>query len=134
VKRARQISKDISSDHRVITLAGHLSLSELPLALKGLDVLVTNDTGPFHVAVALQTPTISLFVPSSVYHAGPYQDLHLHSVIQKPRPCSPCVQKYCAEPDCMASIGVEEVFRRVLAHLEQHVQEKSQQRRTLKNA
>lgn len=120
-KLARQIREKLCLDHRVISLAGSLRLAELPSALKGLDLLVTNDTGPFHLAIALRIPTISLFVPSTVRHTGPYQDPELHIVVRKPRPCSPCLQKYCPEPFCMQSIDVAEVFNHLQAQLATHV-------------
>ncbi len=106
---------------RIINLAGRLPLKKLPAALRGLDLFITNDTGPFHVAVALKTPTISLFVPSTVRHTGPYQDLEIHKVIRKPRPCSPCIQKYCNDPNCMSIISVEEVYQAVKTSLSQRV-------------
>jgi ADP-heptose:LPS heptosyltransferase len=109
----RKIAEEISSGGSVVNLAGKIRLVELPLAMKGLDLLVTNDTGPFHAAVAVGTPTISLFVPSTVRHTGPYQDTDRHTVIRKERPCSPCTEKYCSEPFCMGTIGVGEVYEHV---------------------
>ncbi|MBW1670299.1 MAG: glycosyltransferase family 9 protein [Deltaproteobacteria bacterium] len=114
-KTGKEIAEGITTDPgqkpRIINLAGRLPLEKLPAALKGLDLFITNDTGPFHVAVALKTPTISLFVPSTVRHTGPYQDLEIHQVIRKPRPCSPCIQKYCNDSNCMSIISVEEVYQ-----------------------
>ncbi|MEA3385051.1 MAG: glycosyltransferase family 9 protein [Thermodesulfobacteriota bacterium] len=114
-KTGKEIAEGITTDSgqklRIINLAGRLPLKKLPAALRGLDLFITNDTGPFHVAVALKTPTISLFVPSTVRHTGPYQDLEIHKVIRKPKPCSPCIQKYCNDPNCMSIISVEEVYQ-----------------------
>jgi ADP-heptose:LPS heptosyltransferase len=114
-KTGKEIAEGITTDSgqkpRIINLAGRLSLKKLPAALRGLDLFITNDTGPFHIAVALKTPTISLFVPSTVRHTGPYQDLEIHKVIRKPKPCSPCIKKYCNDPNCMSIISVEEVYR-----------------------
>ncbi|PXF58079.1 MAG: hypothetical protein C4B58_07880 [Deltaproteobacteria bacterium] len=110
---AEGITIDPGQKPGIINLAGRLPLKKLPAALKGLDLFITNDTGPFHVAVALKTPTISLFVPSTLRHTGPYQDREIHKVIRKPRPCSPCIQKYCTDPNCMSIISVEEVYQAV---------------------
>ncbi len=104
---------------KIINLAGHLLLKNLPAALRGLDLFITSDTGPFHVAVAVRTPTISLFVPSTVRHTGPYQDLEIHKVIRKPKPCSPCIQKYCNDSNCMSIISVEEVYQAAKTNLSQ---------------
>ncbi len=102
---------------RVINLAGDMMLSQLPAALKGLSVFVTNDTGPLHAAVAVRTPTVSLFVPTRISCIAPIQDRELHTVIKKEPPCTPCVEKYCKSPRCMELIGTQEVFDRVAAIL-----------------
>jgi ADP-heptose:LPS heptosyltransferase len=116
---AEGMTTDLGQKPRIINLAGRLPLKKLPAALNGLDLFITNDTGPFHIAVALKTPTISLFVPSIVRHTGPYQDMERHVVIQKPRPCSPCIKKYCNDPNCMSIISVEEVFQAAKTSLSQ---------------
>ncbi len=46
-------------------------------------VLVTGDTGPLHLAIALQVPTVSLFVTANPNWTGPYQDLDIHTIIHK---------------------------------------------------
>ncbi|RLA93178.1 MAG: hypothetical protein DRG83_21360, partial [Deltaproteobacteria bacterium] len=106
----KEIAEGISDNKRVVNLAGKYEIADLPEILKNVDLLVTNDTGPFHMAIAVGTPTISLFVPSRVEHTGPYQDFHIHKVIKKNRPCLECIRKYCGDPWCMDLISVEEVF------------------------
>ncbi len=103
----------------VLNLAGQIDLKHLPVALKAVDLLVTNDTGPLHVAISVGTRTVSLFVPSNVAGTGPIQDLHLHKVITKPKPCNPCIEKYCKQATCMGLIGVDEVFDQVQNSLAQ---------------
>ncbi|MGF6560444.1 glycosyltransferase family 9 protein [Erwinia aphidicola] len=61
---------------------GKTSLTELLTLLDGLDVLVTGDTGPLHLAIALQTPTVSLYADAEPKHTGPYQDLSRHSILK----------------------------------------------------
>ncbi len=95
---------------RVLSLAGKLSLKELAALVNRLDLLVTNDTGTMHIAVALKKKTVSLFCPTNFWGVGPAQDLHLHKVIAKEKPCNPCVTKRCKNAFCMDLIGVEEVF------------------------
>ncbi len=123
-KRAEEIRaaiRDINgSCRRVLNLAGDTELSRFAELILGMDLLVSNDTGPLHVAIAVGTPTISLFVPSNASATGPVQDLHLHRVITRPKPCRPCVEKYCKRPDCMGLITVDEVVEAAtdrLAHL-----------------
>ena len=98
----------------IVNLAGKIPLELLGAVLKSLALLVSVDTGPMHVAFAVNTPTVCLFVPSEVRHTGPYQDFHLHHVVLKPRPCQPCKRKYCPSPWCMELIEVEEVLEKVI--------------------
>lgn len=93
-----------------VSTAGELSLRQLRALLKEMYFLVTNDTGTMHMAVALRTRTISLFCPTNSWGVGPVQDLYLHRVIRKDRPCNPCVSKRCKNPYCMELITVDEVF------------------------
>lgn len=108
-KKDRKALSDFQNS-RVVNLAGKIPLEHLGGVIKELDLLVTVDTGPMHVAFAVGTPTVCLFVPSEVRHTGPYQDLERHRVIWKERPCKPCQKKYCKDPWCMELISVEEVF------------------------
>lgn len=66
----------------IIDLCGGSSIEELPGILNDLDLLITNDTGTLHLAVALQNRTVSLFGPTNSKVFGPYQDSQLHEVIQ----------------------------------------------------
>ena len=66
----------------IIDLCGGSSIQELPGILNDLDLLITNDTGTLHLAVALQKQTVSLFGPTDSKVFGPYQDSRLHKIIQ----------------------------------------------------
>jgi len=80
---------------RIINLTGELSLNQFLALLSQLPLFITNDTGPFHLAKAVGTRTISLWGPGSVDLYGPYQkEKDLHDVIYKRYPCSPCLYVY----------------------------------------
>lgn len=100
----------------IINLAGGIDLPVLPALVKGLSLLVTNDTGAMHVAIAVKTPTVSLFAPTDPTGVGPIQDTERHCVIKQPPTCTPCVTKRCRTPFCMDQITVEEVWQAVLSH------------------
>ncbi len=121
IRKGERIKKNIEAatgrTGRVLNMAGRVSLKDLPVVMRAMDLLVTNDTGPLHVAISVGTMTVSLFVPSNLCGTGPVQDLHLHKVISKPKPCSPCVEKYCRKPYCMGLISPEEVDRAVVSAL-----------------
>ena len=105
---------------RVWNAAGELPLVELPALMQRANVLLTGDTGPMHMALAVGTPVVALFAVSDWRRSGPSYDLHKHVVVQKWRTCDPCLSKRCpyAEPLCMANISVDEVERAVNGRLD----------------
>lgn len=72
---------DVAFHSRIESLIGKTSLPELVSTINKFDVLITGDTGPLHLAVALKIPTISLFVTAEPSASGPYQDMELHRVL-----------------------------------------------------
>ncbi len=95
---------------RVINCCGKCSIDELPYLVKKMDVLITNDTGTMHLAIALKVPTISLFAPTDSNLSGPYQDLSLHKVIQIKGMPGQKVPKKLRNNEAMKLITPEEVF------------------------
>jgi ADP-heptose:LPS heptosyltransferase len=76
---------------RVRNLIGKTTLPELAGVLANLDLLVTTDTGTMHLASAMETPILALFMgPALVHETGPYGAGH--TVIQVNTPCSPCTE------------------------------------------
>ncbi len=90
--------------------AGRVPLKYLPSLVKRFRALITGDTGILHMAVAVGTPTVALFVPSVPEDTGPLYDLQKHIVIHKEIPCNPCSANKCETPSCMELITVDEVF------------------------
>ena len=78
---ARNFEEKFKYRHLVQNLCGKTSIQELQLILQSANLLITNDTGTLHLAVAVKTPTISLFSPTDPNIYGPYQDLDIHKVI-----------------------------------------------------
>ena len=76
--------------------------------LAGLDLLVTNDTGPMHMAVAVGTPVVAVFGPTLASEYGPRGQRH--RVFQMPRTCDPCLQRQCPRPTCLEALGPEPVL------------------------
>lgn len=114
----RRLCESIKSgvrDHALINLAGAIDLPVLPALVKHTSLLVSNDTGTLHIAIALGVPTVSLFAATDPTGTGPLQDLERHRVIKKPPTCHPCVTKRCGTPFCMDQITVDEVLQAVLA-------------------
>lgn len=103
---AHTIAKEIP---RALPLT-HLPLRPFAAALKQMDLCITNDTGPMHIAFAMKTPTVALFSPTDPHFCGPYHLKSPHRVISKTPTCTPCLRKRCAEPFCMLQISPDEVI------------------------
>jgi heptosyltransferase I len=71
-----------------VNLAGETTLSELAALIRRASICVTNDSGPMHLAVALDLPVVSIFGPTDPIWAGPYQ--REGAVLRAELPCSPC--------------------------------------------
>ncbi|MEI6196089.1 MAG: lipopolysaccharide heptosyltransferase II [Verrucomicrobiota bacterium] len=98
-------------------LAGKTSLRELMALLKLCRVVLTNDTGPMHVAAALGTPVVVPFGSTSPELTGPgLPGDARHRLLKSDAPCSPCFLRECPiDFRCMNGIRVERVVEAVLA-------------------
>lgn len=92
------------------------SLEPLPIrkfasVLSHIDLLVTNDTGPMHLASSLDIPTLCLFSPTDPEICGPLsKKAHL---IKKERSCISCLKRKCQEPFCLMQISPKETLESV---------------------
>ena len=103
---------------RSLNLCGETSLQEMVAWLRLADVLVTNDTGPMHVAAALGKPLVALFGPTEPRRTGPYGQLD--NVLRLNLPCSPCLKSAChfeRTEECLRAISPTAVFDRVAEKL-----------------
>jgi heptosyltransferase II len=100
-------------------LAGKTSLRELMALLKLCRVLLTNDTGPMHVAAALGTPVVVPFGSTSPELTGPGLPGDARNfLIRSDAPCSPCFLRECPiDFRCMNGIGVEQIVEAVVKSL-----------------
>lgn len=109
--------KEICADlpPRVVNLAGLTSLRELSALIGNCDVILTNDSGPMHIADAIGVPIIALFGSTSDIVTGPWHGGHGGTLIHKHAQCSPCYQRTCPiDFRCMKSIGTDEVFEAII--------------------
>jgi heptosyltransferase I len=103
---------------RCVDLTGRLSLPEMVEWLRAGALLVTNDTGPMHVAAALARPVVALFGPTEPRRTGPYGQIQ--HALQMKLPCVPCLKSRChySKPmECLRSLSPEAAFRAVQARL-----------------
>jgi heptosyltransferase-2 len=106
-----------ASDIACHDLAGRTSLRELMALLKLCRVLLTNDTGPMHVAAALGTPVVVPFGSTSPELTGPgLPGDPRHHLLKSTAPCSPCFLRECPiDFRCMKSLTPEHIVQAVLA-------------------
>ena len=108
---------------RRIDLAGELDLLQLAAVLEQLDLLLTGDTGPMHLAAAVGTPVVAVFGPSKPARyatQGPAD-----RIVRVDLPCSPCNRirmppPQCVGriPECLTSIPADRVYEAVLSSLD----------------
>jgi len=94
-----------------IDLAGATTVGILPALLSRASLLITNDSGPMHVAAAVGTPVVALFGPTSAVRTGPYGAGH--EVLTGKVPCRPCFSRTChnALPlECLRTVSPEQVL------------------------
>jgi lipopolysaccharide heptosyltransferase II len=99
---------------KVLNLCGKTSLPEMIEWVRRCDLLITNDTGPMHVAAAMNKPLIALFGPTEPRRTGPYGQIE--NVLRLNLPCSPCLSSRCAieETDkCLRDLSPALVIEKV---------------------
>ena len=96
-----------------VVLCGETSLADLVGVISGLRALVTNDSGPMHVAAALGVPTLAVFGPTDWRETAPMgpRARLLHEDVE----CAPCLLRECPiDHRCMRRITVDRVAEGVL--------------------
>jgi lipopolysaccharide heptosyltransferase I len=92
-------------------VAGGTDLFELAELYARCSVVITNDSGPMHIAAAVGTPVIAIFGPTDPTLTGPYGKQHV--VLRSGIPCSPCMKDHCTHTprmECMQQVTVEQVL------------------------
>ncbi len=94
----------------VVNLAGKTSLVEMGGWFSKMNLVVVNDSGPLHMAVALGVPVVTMFGPTDPKRTGPYGAGH--QVLSSVMDCCPCFGKDCGLPtvECMGRITPDQVM------------------------
>ena len=112
-KDEADVSTEVTSRmrHRPIVLTGKTTLDQITAVLAGVDLIVTNDTGPAHIGAALRRPTIVIFGPTNPLTTRPFSPTA--EILRHPPDCAPCMLRDCPiDHRCMTAITVDEVFER----------------------
>lgn len=109
-------------EKRIVNFCGKFAVETLPKLISEMDLLVTNDTGTMHIAIALGVPTVELFGATESAGIGAYQDGQIHKIIQAPpQPKNELVKKSKRENEIMRTIETKEVFDAVQTLLKAEV-------------
>lgn len=114
-----EVSEEVArlTRRRPVVLTGKTELSQTAALLAVSDLLVTNDTGPAHVAAAVGCPVVVIFGPTDPVTTRPLSPLA--EVVRRPPDCAPCMLRDCPiDHRCMTAITAEEVFERAASALE----------------
>ncbi len=103
------------SGGKAVSMAGETSLRELTEIMRAAEVVITNDSGPMHIATALNVPVVAIFGPTSPVKTGPYGKGHV--VLQSQTDCVPCFKRECSDIRCMKEITPDTVYQEVLGIL-----------------
>jgi len=96
-----------------INLCGKLSIKELCESIGGLDMLITNDSGPMHIAASYGVDVVSIIGPTSYKHTYPYNTNY--KIVTKNLECAPCNKRVCPikSHDCMREIKDSDVIEAI---------------------
>ena len=107
-----------ASERPLLDLCGALTLEQLIALIARSSLLISNDTGPVHLASALDVPVLGLYGPNTPLLYGPLSTGSL--AFYEPLPCSPCITNFnyktsrCRNPVCIRAIDVDEVAEEAL--------------------
>lgn len=99
------------SHGKAVSFTGRTSIKELINIIRHAQFVVSNDSGPMHVAASLNVPVFAIFGPTNPERTGPYGKGHI--VIRKNLECSPCYKKRCSNLKCLNMISVDEVVEAI---------------------
>ena len=118
VPLAEAIRSNFSEDE-VLSLCGKTSFDELAFLLKNAELLLSNDSGPIHLAATQRTKIVGIFGPTSPVITGPVSDAPM-KILWKDVGCEvPCYYRSCHYRVCMEWVKPEEVFeeaRKLICH------------------
>jgi lipopolysaccharide heptosyltransferase II len=103
---------------RISLAAGKTSVKQVAALIEQCDLLVCNDSGLMHTAVAVGTPVAAIYGPTDFRRTAPLDDRH--TVIRHELPCSPCFKlegddqvQACPHHDCLMTITTDEVLHAI---------------------
>lgn len=95
----------------VTNLAGRTSVKELCEKIGALELFITNDSGPMHIAAAYKVPTVAIFGPTKYKETSQWMN-DKGIIVRHELECSPCMKRECPlqTHECMKGISADEVL------------------------
>lgn len=114
------IANDIESELKkenivnVVNLAGQTSIKVLCQKIGGLDLFITGDSGPMHVAAAFKVSTVAIFGPTNDKETSQWHNTN-SLIVKKEMACAPCMKRTCplGHHECMKLIDAKDVLNAV---------------------
>lgn len=113
----REVAKGLEG--RVSLAAGKTSVKQVAALIEQCDLLVCNDSGLMHAAVAVGTPVVAIYGPTDIRRTSPLGERN--TIIRHELPCSPCFKlegdasvHACPHHDCLMTITTDEVFQTIV--------------------
>jgi heptosyltransferase-2 len=107
----RDLGNDIETSMRnsCLNLVGLTSVRQLMAILSRCRLMITNDSGPMHMAAALDVPVVALFGPTDHTTTSPFTSTH--RIVRKDTDCAPCLKRVCpTDHRCMTAIESRDVI------------------------
>jgi heptosyltransferase-2 len=118
-KGEESLGKDIAAQlgGRSVVLSGATTIRELMGVVKRCRLLITNDTGPMHIAAACGVPVVAVFGPTDWRTTAPYG--RERSIVREAVDCAPCLLRECPiDHRCMTRISVDRVYEAAVEQIE----------------
>ncbi|WP_019615994.1 glycosyltransferase family 9 protein [Psychromonas ossibalaenae] len=112
-----------AADKELLNLCGKTTISELITLIENAAGIITTDTGPSHIASAVNTPVFAIIGPNDYRQTGPYSHAGNYvEIISLALPCSPCLPdgsiKQCTNNICMQELQPQLVMQKISKHLD----------------
>lgn len=116
-----EIGKDIAAamQSAVVNCIGKTSIREMMALIDAASLMITNDSGPMHVAAGFNVPIVAIFGPTNHTTTSPFTDRY--RIVRHDVECSPCMLRECPiDHRCMDRVSVEDVTATVQSFLQDH--------------
>ena len=103
---AETIRKSVPDPERVVGFCGQTELGDLVELTRLCSLFISNDSGPMHIAAALDIPVLAFFGATSPVLTGPYT--RRKAILRPGLPCEQCFRHRCADMKCHGAVRPED--------------------------